>query len=324
MMDPIHICLSSNSRYLPGLLVAMVSIVRSSSDKKRLVFHVFSDGLSYEEKQKIIDVVMELGADKPLFHEPDINPIKEKFNAYKSAHTAFLRLFYCDLIDEDWVVYTDVDTLWMRDISELWELRDDKVSVLWCRDLPSIQRGVKAYSKWNPDFEEDRYSCSGVMLMNLKRMRESKFIDKCIDFVTKWGTPFFVDQDILNYVCRNDEKALPPHWDCLRPNKEAVNGVVYHFTGIGSMFNDKFSGWRPLYYPWFRFYYDIILKDTQKPVCSLFKQALFWLLGFFYPNRKLFTSIFSLTLADNIQRQIFFAWLWRHAKWKWNKQSFPR
>ena len=155
--------------------------------------------------------------------------------------------------------------------------------------------------------------------MTLKRMRETQFVAKAADFIERWGTPFFVDQDILNYVCRDDAKLLPQHWDCMMPTKEAVNGLVYHFNGIGAMFNSSFSGWRPLYYAWFRFYYDFILKKPSKEVCGFFKRVLFWTLGMFYPPVWLIKLFFGCKpfLVDNIHRQLFFAWLWRHAKWRW-------
>ena len=37
---------------------------------------------------------------------------------------------------------------------------------------------------------------------------------------------------------RNDAKLLPQYWDCMMPDPEAVNGIVYHFNGIGSMRNE--------------------------------------------------------------------------------------
>ncbi len=246
-------------------------------------------------------------------------PIRARFTAYKDSHAAFLRLFLCDVFAFDWILYSDVDTLWLRDPAELWSLRDGSASLLWCHDTPSICHGVHEYSIWNPDFDENTYACSGVALMNLKYLRETNFVAKAAAFVERWGTPFFVDQDILNYICQDDAKIIPQHWDCMMPTKEAINGLVYHFNGIGKMFNSSFSGWRPLYYAWFRFYYDFILKEPQKKVCGLFKRALFWVLGSFYPPQRLINLTLRKKpmLADNISRQLFFAWLWRHAKWRW-------
>ncbi len=319
--DPINIALASDHRYLRGLLVTLVGIARSASEKERLRFHILSDGLTDDDKRQVSVFAQEYGVQSPQFHAPDMAPIRERFKAYKNSHAAFLRLFLPEMLDCEWVVYSDVDTLWLRDISELWSMRDNSVSLMWCRDLPSIAHGVHAYSKWNPDFDESKYACSGVVLMNLARLRETGFTERAAEFVEKWGTPFFVDQDILNYVCRDDAIILPQYWDCMMPTREAQRGLVYHFNGIGSMFNGEFVGWRPIYYAWFRFYYDFILKQPRKQVCGIAKRVVFWLLGSAYPSRTLLKGLLGkhLFLLDNIYRQLFFAWLWRHAEWRWNR-----
>ena len=317
--ESVHIALAANHRYLPGLLVTMVSMIRASSQKELLRFHILSEGLTEEDKNTVESFTKEYGAQKPEFHEPDMAPIRDRFTAYKNSHATFLRLFLCEVLPYDWIIYSDVDTLWLKDPTELWSTRDDSATLLWCHDLPSICKGVHKYSVWNPDFDENKYGCAGVMLLNLKRLRLSGFVEKTALFVEKWGTPFFADQDIINYVCRNDAKILPQHWDCMMPTKEAINGLVYHFNGIGSMFNSSFSGWRPLYYVWFRYYYDFILKEPNKKVCGIFKRVLFWALGSFYPRAWIIKLFFGWKpfLVDNIYRQLFFAWLWRHAKWRW-------
>lgn len=316
----IHIVLAANHKYLPGLLVTLSSIARSSSDKKRLRFHIISDNLSDEDKKTVFNVASRFGASRPEITEADYSQVAIHFSDEHYPYIVFLRLFYCEMFDFDWVLHADVDTLWLRDVCELWSLRDNSKSVLWCRDIPAIARGVKAYSKWNPDFDEERYCCAGVMLMNLRKMRETDFPHKSISFVKKWGTPLFVDQDIINFICRDDKGILPQHWDCMMPTKTAIDGVVYHVSHISQMFNDKYCGWQPLQYPWFRYYYDFILGKPHKAVCGLHKRLFHWLIGTFYPSRRL-SHILAAKMPDNskdsVYRQIFFAWLWRHAKWRW-------
>lgn len=40
----IHIALAANHRYLPGLLVTMVSMINAAKNKKKLQFHILSEG----------------------------------------------------------------------------------------------------------------------------------------------------------------------------------------------------------------------------------------------------------------------------------------
>lgn len=321
MLDPVFISLAADHRYLPGLLATMASLILAATQKDRLHFNVFADGLTDEDCHCVVSLLERLGVSEQsvAFHHPNMAPIRKLFKPYNGSYAAFLRLYLCEYLSEDWTIYTDVDTLWFRDPCELWEERDDSVSLLWSKDLPSIAQGVKEYSRqYCPDLDVERYACSGVVLMNLKRMRQTKLVLRCSEFVSRWGTPPFVDQDILNVICLNDAKLLDQRWDCMMPDRTAVDGVVLHFNGIGRMFNGPMTGWHVLYYAWYRFYTDVIEEKPDRKVCSLGKRFVFWLEGTFYPPDRLLDACFRRgngQLRDGIKRSLFFAWLFRRAKW---------
>ena len=148
--------------------------------------------------------------------------------------------------------------------------------------------------------------------MNLARMRETRFVEKCTEFAAKWGSPFFVDQDILNYVCRNDAKLLDQRWDCMNPDKAAPDGVVVHCNGCGALFNGPYESWRPNYIIWFEFYFKYIRGAKYK--MAWYKRALYFALSFIYPYRpaiEFLTFPFPLARTDQLQRVVFFCWLRR-------------
>lgn len=321
MADVVHIALAADHRYLPGLLATLASMLLSASDKSRLRFHILADGLTEEDERAVSALAARCGAAHPVdFIRPPMDRIRAVFKAYKGSHAAFLRLYLCEFLpDEEWVLYADVDTLWFRDPCALWEERDPSVSLLWSPDVPSIAEGVRRYSlKFNPRFDVSRYACSGVVLMNLRRMREGGFLARCEAFVEKWGTPFFVDQDILNTVCLDDAKLLDRRWDCMMPDRAAVDGAVIHCNGLGGKFDLPMQSWRPSYYVWYRFYADVILGSPRRPAASRLRRLFFWLLGSFYPPHRTIALLargLSPQRRDQIERTLFFAWLWRHAKW---------
>ena len=324
--ETVHIALAADHRYLPGLLATLSSMVLASRSRDRLVFHVLAAGLTNEDKLAISSLVKRCGANCPVdFIHPDMEPIRRMFSSYKGSHATFLRLFLCDYLRNlDWVLYADVDTLWFRDPCGLWNLRDPSVSLLWSPDCPSIAEGVRKYSlKFNPRFDVARYACCGVVLMNLRRMRETNLVERCRGFVAKWGTPFFVDQDILNTVCLDDAKLLDRRWDCMMPDRAAADEVVLHCNGLGGKFDVPMKSWRPSYYVWYRFYADVVLGAPDRPAASRLRRLLFWSLGFFYPPHRTIALLcrrLHPQRRDQIERTLFFAWLWRHAKWwrKWN------
>ncbi len=327
MFDAVHIALAADHRYLPGLFATLASMVLSSSDKGRLRFHILADGLTEEDERTVAALAVRCGAVHPIaFLHPVMDRIRKAFSSYKGSHATFLRLYLSEFLpDEDWVLYADVDTLWFRDPCALWDEREPSVSLLWSPDVPSIAEGVRKYSlKFNPRFDVDRYACCGVVLMNLRKMRETGLVAKCEAFVAKWGTPFFVDQDILNAVCFDDAKLLDRRWDCMMPDRAAVDGVVIHCNGLGGKFDVPMRSWRPSYYVWYRFYADVVQDAPNRPAASRLRRLLFWTLGSFYPPHRTISFLcrkLHPQRRDQIERTLFFAWLWRHAKWwrKWNE-----
>ena len=150
--DLIHIAMASNRRYLPGLRATTVSLIKAASEPQRLVFHVFSDGLTDDDKNSLEDLAKRFGYERRFdFRTPDMSRLTGAFRAYNGSYTTFLRLFFPEfLADIDWVLWTDVDVLWFRDPVKLWNERDEKVSVVWGPDIPSTRKAARKMDEQAP------------------------------------------------------------------------------------------------------------------------------------------------------------------------------
>ena len=314
--------MAANHRYARGLNATLVSMINATADKERLRFHIFDDGLEPSDRKEQEGLAHQFGYGQTIdFRTSDLAPLLSRFSAYHGSQTAFLRLFFPDLLPEfDWILWADVDTLWFRDPASLWAERDDGVSVLWSHDIRSSCLAAKKKAVWRPDRDVMRYACSGVMLMNLKRMRETGFVKKAITFFEKWGSPHFADQDILNEICYDDSRFVDNRWDCMYPVKDAEQGVVIHCNCIGPYFSDKtVRRFFPLFEIWFRHYAEVIEGKKNAVVASWWKRALYNTMAAFYPASRaiaLVTDPIQPWTSDLIQRMFFFAWLRRKRLWK--------
>ena len=319
--DIIHVAMASNRRYLPGLRATTVSLIRAASEPQRLLFHVFSDGLTQEDKDALVGLARKFGYEGTFdFREPDMERLSHNFKAYNGSLTPFLRLYFPEeFLDLDWLLWTDVDVLWFRDPVRFWEARDAAFSLVWVRDIPSSRKAAVKLAKFPVHGDWQDYCCSGVMLMNLKRMRDKGFLQKSADFVAKWGSPHFADQDIFNYVCAGDTKLVDSRWDLLYPIQTVEDGVVIHFNGIGPKFNESsYTGWSPLYEIWFRYVRQVVEGRRRERVCPLYKVAVFNVLRLFYPIRRIFSFLVDGLhpwVSDFIQRTLLFCWLRRKQLW---------
>ena len=218
--DKIHVVMVADGPYMKGLEVAKASMVASCSNPSRIAFHLF--GADGELSERII----------------------REFGSYKGSPMAFMRLYLGELLpDVDWVVYSDVDTIWHRDVAELWDARDEANMIQWVQDIPSTRAEAAVWQRRvNPDFDKARYGCSGVMLMNLRRMRAEGFLKKAIAFAGEHGLFKYVDQDILNALCNKSCGMLPGCWDVVIPGPETTPQCVMHLVGVGRCFNAPYRG----------------------------------------------------------------------------------
>ncbi len=230
--EAIHVVLAADANYAPGLEVTQRSLRRSCSRPGRIVWHVFDE--------TALDGLVGL----------------EAFGRYNTSRMPYLRLFLPELLpDVDWVVYSDVDVIWNRDVCELAGLFDASVAIQWVRDFESTVRDVRPWiRKTGIAFDETRYGCSGICLMNLKKMRATRLGARATDLVRCFGTPPYADQDLLNVLFNRDCGLLPEHWDALCGLRDWRTPAVYHLTGVGRHFHDAVP---PVYPPQYQLWWNV-------------------------------------------------------------------
>lgn len=271
--DEIHVVMAADGPYLKGLEVAKASMVESCSDPGRLEFHLFGEAAVSSER------------------------MRREFGTYKGSPMAFLRLYLGELLpDVDWVVYSDVDTLWKRDVCELWDLRDETKVIQWVTDIPSTQAEAKRWQcRINPSFDESRYCSSGVMLMNLRKMRTERILERARALTKEHGLFRYADQDILNALCNQSCGLLPKWWNLQIPGPDTPAQCVLHIVGVGRFFNVSYQG-RVVQYK----YWEHVAKGTPFACKSILPFYLCdWMI-------RLALPFSSVSLRDRIRRR--FSW----------------
>lgn len=114
---------------------------------------------------------------------------ENKLNAYTPF--AFLRLF-ADKIEglPDKIIYLDVDIMFNGDIGELYDY-----------DINNYELGV-VKDRYGTHFIKPKYFNSGVLLMNLNKIRETELFNRVLDLCTHKKMAF-PDQSALNKLCKN-------------------------------------------------------------------------------------------------------------------------
>lgn len=122
---------------------------------------------------------------------------------YKTPYSimTFVRCYVSKYLIEDKIIYVDIDTLFTGDISELWntDLEDNYLCA-----VPEKQDRSRFLTHLTSEYS-DPYFNAGVIMLNLKKIREEGTDDFIMEIINSRQLPY-PDQDALNIVCKGKVK----------------------------------------------------------------------------------------------------------------------
>jgi lipopolysaccharide biosynthesis glycosyltransferase len=140
----------------------------------------------------------------------------------RHTKTTYLRFWLPELLPDcvTKVICIDADLIILRNLSDLYQINISNYYVAVAKET------INVYAKFDKNMfsrinnlgisSDDFYFQSGVMLMNLQKMREDDIVSKCIRFANKIDQyPFMSnpDQDTLNAVLHSAVKYIPPKYN---------------------------------------------------------------------------------------------------------------
>ena len=223
-MQTIPIFFSVNDAYAPFLAVALNSIKENASPRYTYRIHILNDDISAENRRKLsvfdsenfqIRFVSLSGKLSTLDAGGKLS--SHRFGAFSSL-TIYFRLFIPALFPQyDKAIYLDSDIVVPGDISRLWEEPLGNNLVGACADY-SIQH-IAPFMRYIDEYvgvDHRNYVNSGVLLLNMRRLREVDLAGRFLDWLGKYGLETVApDQDYLNVLCWDSIHYLDPTWDAM-------------------------------------------------------------------------------------------------------------
>lgn len=141
-----------------------------------------------------------------------------------------VKCFLTKLITEDKILYLDVDTIVMDNLNELWDTDINDYAFAGWREKPEAVK--HAQIKMN----KSQYVNAGVLLMNLKLIKDNKFDDKMVKYLNNNNLKY-PDQDALNIICDGYIKYFGAEYNfgpiVSDQEKAQVQKIkIYHMTRI--------------------------------------------------------------------------------------------
>lgn len=220
MKQEIPIFFSADDNYIPCLSVALKSLEENVSDENNYKVIVLHTGMTDEGKNAIKE--METYNVKVDFF--DITEITKNMGEelllrcrdYYSP-TIYYRMFIPSLFPQyDKALYLDSDIVVRDDIAKLYntELGSNYVGAITDAVANSCPELVEYVVKNLGLNDGKEYFNSGVLVMNLKAMRDDKIKEKFVYLLMNYNLDTIApDQDYLNLFCKGKVVYIPETWD---------------------------------------------------------------------------------------------------------------
>ncbi len=230
--NTIPIAMSLDDNYTYPTIVAMTSILENAKEETKYDFYMLVPG---EFRKSNREKIMKL---KDRYKNCEINIInmrkkfKELNSDYRITTPAYYRLALPMILPKqvEKIIYLDGDTIVTEDLTAMFNINMSKYYIAAIPDYRHLYLSM---------FLRDttKEICSGVMLMNIGKMRKDKFNRKVSDFIRNNRYRLYMhDQTVLNVVCYGHIKMLPLKYGILRsmmckPNRAyATSNLRYHYS----------------------------------------------------------------------------------------------
>lgn len=215
MKSVVPVVFATDDNYAPYCAVSIASMIANCDPERPYRVYVFYDDLSPEHQEKLSgmtrgNVTVEMMqvtrfVDRELYYGTEQYPA-----------AVYYRFFVQDILTQyDKALYLDSDLVILSDVGALFDidLGNHLLGAVldFCNEAAYMDQ--LDYLKEVLDVTPENYYNSGVLSMNLGLLRKENTIEKCVDFLREHRNLRWMDQDVLNVVCRGRIQRLPGPWN---------------------------------------------------------------------------------------------------------------
>lgn len=328
MKDKNNICceypivLITDENYLHPTIVTITSILINKHCDTKYKIYVFCNSLSEKSKTLLssIDSCIE------------VVPFENEFSEFVGTHqhvsaAALLKFKIADKFPSyDKILYLDTDMIIQDDLSNLFNIDIQNKYAAVVKDMAGmlLQHAGKKLNL-------DNYFNSGMMLLNIKKMREENICEKLMNYKLHKDIHRFMDQDCFNAVFGENVVYLTCKYNYMPINQTRFkDNKIADFYNIPQDLISTFDSYaavihltnkeKPWVYKdvygsalWAKYYYKSVLKNkrikyTKRPKVKIpLRQRLRNTITklFYYNKNALYTEIHLLGLCMKFKSNIF-------------------
>lgn len=238
MNHEIPVFFSIDDNYAPLLAVALRSAIVHADPARRYRAIVLHQGLDAAHQEKIQALETEN-------FRVDFRSLENSFASITDCMgnrlrcdyftlTIYFRLFIPALFPEyDKGVYVDSDVVFTEDVAKLYDVELGDALLGACPDLSiSGVPELVQYTEQAVGAAPGGYINSGVLLMDLKKLREAGLEERFLSLLNTYHLDTIApDQDYINAMCKGRMLYLPAEWDAMPgPGEPLARPCLVHYN----------------------------------------------------------------------------------------------
>lgn len=236
----IPVFLTISDDYAPYAACTIASLIKHSNTKKHYRVVILYDKISFKNYFRLRNLVTkncEIQFHKithSLYLRTIVNHCSKKTGAgdFFSSAVYYYRSFIARLYPMyNKAIYIDSDTILCDDIANLYyiDLGDNIVGAVVDKKVENVPE-FRKYVEHALGVPHTEYVNSGVLLIDLKKMRKIRYLSKMVNMINTFDANLVApDQDYLNVICRGKILHLDDVWNA-QPNGNLKKAKLVHYN----------------------------------------------------------------------------------------------
>ena len=242
----VPVFLTINNAYAPYAAAAIHSLTQYCNKKRYYRVIILHDGLSWVSRIRLRSLVTKNVAIqfKKITHSLYLRSViayctrrQKGAGDFFSSAVYYYRAFIPRLFPlYEKAVYIDSDTILRGDVGELFDMdlsdgEDGYALAATIDPKVTVIKEFREYVDKAVGVRHEEYVNSGVLLMDLKKMRKIKYLSQMIDLIQEYDADLVApDQDYLNVILKGKIKFLPPEWNMEPAEEMPPNAKLIHYN----------------------------------------------------------------------------------------------
>jgi lipopolysaccharide biosynthesis glycosyltransferase len=221
--QPIPIFYATDDNYAHYLTVSIASLIANANPQRQYKIFILQQKLSKDNQRALRRLSTSNVKIQLVPMGKRIARLADEHFSLRGDYetlTVYFRLFIPQMFPEyERAIYLDADSCVLTDIAELYEqdLHGQYLGAVVDK-FAQMQQLTIDYVTQVLGLSVDRYFNSGMLLMDLQKLRAAHFVDEFLHFLNTYHVKAMAaDQDYLNTICQRRFMQLDDRWNTLPP-----------------------------------------------------------------------------------------------------------